>query len=513
MIVFYHSDNKVLQILLNGNQEIPFNSKRSISSCLHAIAFEFKEELILWCHVLHKENLNLDAIPTVFHHNKMMLSYATQSGSYFGRLIGFVEESIYINVNKSVSFATWQMSSEVGIIHASVLTSLKEGIPNDADFDFYLSSLAKLAMPLGLFCYSEPKLLKVPNKFSTRKASIYSLFRFVKQHYKTRWVFLLFLNLLIYEKRVAFLPMLFSFGFKRRSNFHLNLDTIAVQSSRKVIDNDTLDVIIPTIGRKEYLHDVLKDFAKQTKLPQKIIIVEQNPVAGSESELDYLTNEKWPFAIKPIFTHQAGACNARNLALVETESEWVFLADDDNRFKSNLIETIFESIKKYGTEVATTAYPQKNEIKKYKRVIQWPAFGAGNSFVKKSLVDQVSFSKALEFGYGEDSDFGMQLRNLGQDILYFSEAEILHLKAPIGGFRTKPVLKWQHEKIQPKPSPTVLYYILTHNTKEQLLGYKTNLFIKYYFRQAIKNPFKYYNQFQEQWKKSVFWANELKKEV
>jgi hypothetical protein len=37
---------------------------------------------------------------------------------------------------------------------------------------------------------------------------------------------------------------------------------------------------------------------------------------------------------------------------------------------------------KYGNEVVTTSYPQKNESKKYGKV-QWPTFGAGNSFVKE----------------------------------------------------------------------------------------------------------------------------------
>ena len=64
----------------------------------------------------------------------------------------------------------------------------------------------------------------------------------------------------------------------------------------------------------------------------------------------------------------------------------------------------------------------------------------------------------FEFGFGEDADFGMQLRNQGYDVLYLPEPEILHLKAPIGGFRTKPVLQWQNESIQPKPSPTVMLY-------------------------------------------------------
>jgi glycosyltransferase involved in cell wall biosynthesis len=280
-----------------------------------------------------------------------------------------------------------------------------------------------------------------------------------------------------------------------------------------VVHEATVDVIIPTIGRKNYLYDVLQDFSKQTLLPHKIIIVEQNPLAGSKSGLDYLTNEKWPFEIQHIFIHQAGACNARNLALNHTQSEWVFLADDDNRFDTTLLSDIFDMIRQYGNPVVTTSYLQKKEIKKYQNVIQWPTFGAGNSFVRRDLLDKVKFNPAFEFGYGEDGDFGMQLRNQGHDVLYLPEPEILHLKAPIGGFRTLPPLQWQKDSIQPKPSPTIMLYQILNCTKEQTNSYKTTLFFKYYRLQKIKNPIQYYKYFQKQWEKSVFWANELKKHL
>jgi GT2 family glycosyltransferase len=285
-----------------------------------------------------------------------------------------------------------------------------------------------------------------------------------------------------------------------------------VQSSKKVIDKTTVDVIIPTIGRKTYLYEVLKDFSKQILLPTKIIIVEQNPERGSISELDYLTNEKWPFEIQHIFIHQTGACNARNLALDQTQSEWVFLADDDNRFDATILSDIFEKIEQYGNLVVTTSYPQKNEIKKYQNVIQWPTFGAGNSFVRRDLLDKVRFNMAFEFGYGEDGDFGMQLRNQGEDTLYLPEPEILHLKAPVGGFRTKPVMQWHSDSLQPKPSPTIMLFQIVHTTREQTLGYKTILFFKYYRLQTIKDPVHYYRHFQKQWERSVFWANTLKRQ-
>ena len=512
MLIIYHNGDTVLALANAENVGLANFSSKSIASVLVDVAKKYPDEILVWCHQSYKEQLNTAAIEELVHHKKLLLSYNPSKDSYLDSAIGYVDTSLFVKINKAVAYPTWQMSSAVGCVHAEVLLALNDAIPLKGNFDYFLCSLGKVLMPKGLGCYSEPRLLKNTTPTISFKSSSYTLFRFVKQHYRTPWVFLLLMNLFLYERKFPFLPFLFSLFYKNRTKLPIDLEAIQVQSSKTVIDKGTVDVIIPTIGRKNYLYDVLKDFSKQTHLPNKIIIVEQNPVPGSTSELDYLTLEKWPFEILHLFTHQAGACNARNMALNETQSEWVFLADDDNRFEATLVSDIFDKIAQFGNKVVTTSYPQKKEIKKYQKVIQWPTFGAGNSFVRRDILANVRFNNAFEFGYGEDGDFGMQLRNLGQDVLYLPEPEILHLKAPVGGFRTKPQLQWHSDSIQPKPSPTVMLYQITHATKEQINSYKTTLFLKYYTHQKIKNPIRYYHYFQKQWERSVFWANELKQQ-
>jgi glycosyltransferase involved in cell wall biosynthesis len=510
MLVVFHNGDEVEEVFNTISTSTIIFKKDIIVTSIFDLAKDYPDTILVWCHIQLKEYLNIAEIEDLFHHKKLLYSYNPTEEHNFDQRIGYVDTSPFLKINKSVTFPTWQMSAWVGGIHSEVILALQNEMPIDKDFDYFLTSLAKLGMPQGLLCYSEPRLLKEKTVLFLSKNKSNRLFRFVKQHYKIQWLFLLFFNLLIYERKFPLAALLSSLFYNNRGKLNINLEAITVQSTKKVVRNKSIDVIIPTIGRKSYLYDVLKDFSKQTLLPIKIVIVEQNPLEGSQSELDYLQEEKWPFEILHFFIHQSGACNARNLALEMTSSEWVFLADDDNRFESSLLSDIFDAIEKYGSEVVTTAYPQEKEIKNYRKVIQWPTFGAGNSFVKRTVLDNVKFNRALEFGYGEDGDFGMQLRNKGQDVLFLPEPSILHLKAPIGGFRTKPVLGWQNEKIQPKPSPTVMLYQILHNTKEQRLGYKIILFFKYYRLQKIKNPLKYYFNFQKEWKSSIFWANQLK---
>ena len=509
--MIYHQNNRITKVISSTNESILVNVNESIAAGIMALAQQFPEAKIIWCHQLLEDSLNLDRIETLFHHDKMMLSYAAASIGFLGNRIGFIEESPFIKVNKKCTYPTWLMSSEVGVIHASVLNLIGSTIKPDSNFDYFLNSIAKVGMILGLLCYSEPQLLLHGSEDMLHKeANLFVLFRFVKQHYKKRWIVLLFLNLLIFEKRFPIFAFLYSLFFKNRKKTALNLDSIAVHSTLAIVDKKTIDVIIPTIGRKQYLYAVLQNLAQQTHLPVNVIIVEQNPVPDSVSDLDFLTNQTWPFNVKHTFTHQAGACNARNLALSQVESEWVFFADDDIRIDELFIQKTFEIINKFSTKAVSISCLQKGEEQIFKNVFQWGSFGSGCSFVASSALKGCSFTMGYEFGFGEDADFGKQLRNQGHDVLYLPQPKMLHLKVPIGGFRTKPKLLWQQESIQPKPSPTVMLYLILHNTKEQLLGYKTILFFKYYKCQKIKNPYVYFKTFQNQWDQSVYWANQLK---
>ncbi|PKP12274.1 MAG: glycosyltransferase family 2 protein [Bacteroidetes bacterium HGW-Bacteroidetes-3] len=512
MIVVYHHKNKVVDISNVDLDTINKANTLSIVEFLFALAKDHPEEILVWCHIRLKEQLNTSEIAELFHHKRLLFSYNPCVTHFIDKRIGYVEESPFIKVNKKGTYPTWQMSGMVGGIYGSTLLVLKNVVIHDKDFDYFLCSLAKLGMPKGLLCYSEPKLLKYSGKeFELPKSNRFTLFRFVKQHYKTRWVFLLGLNLMLYERKFSILPMLFSLFYRNRNNNNVNLDCIKIESLKKVVNKATIDVIVPTIGRKTYLYDFLCDLRNQVHLPATVIIVEQNPDDESESELDYLDNEVWPFVIKHTFTHQAGACNARNVALGQVSNEWVFLADDDIRIEVNFLKKALEGINKFGVKAVSLSCLQKGEKQVYSNVFQWGSFGSGCSMVFAESLKQCKFNMGYEFGFGEDGDFGRQLRNHGVDVLYFPEPEILHLKAPMGGFRTKPILAWHSDPVQPKPSPTVMLYQILHQTKEQISGYKTILFFKYYKHQKIKNPVKYYINFQKQWKRSVFWANELNK--
>ena len=162
-------------------------------------------------------------------------------------------------------------------------------------------------------------------------------------------------------------------------------------------------------------------------------------------------------------------------------------------------------------QVLTTSYLQKGENKVFTIPKQWSTFGSGNSFVKGTLSRKLKFNTAYEHGYGEDADYGMQLRNLGVDILYHPDVDLLHLKAPVGGFRQKISQPWESEEMIPKPSPTVMLYRLKHSTLTQLKGYKLRLFLRQLNQKKPLHLFRFVKHFKKRWNNAVKWAKVIDK--
>jgi len=510
MIIVIHQNNTLVKILNENREEINHATEKDLVSLLFSIAKSYPNEIILWCNRGYVDSLDFDNIGQIFHHPKMMVSYSVANKKYLTDHIGYVDDTPFINVKYNVSYPTWLMSSDVGGIHAVVLNSLN---PNDfleKKISLFLNSLANTAMSGGLLCYSNPSLLKgnPKPKIPLEQVSNFELFIFIRRHYKKGWVFFLFTSLLFFEKKLSFFPLIASVFYKKKNLDNSVISKIEAKSMIETSLVRTIDVIIPTIGRKKYLYDVLIDLTAQTVLPKRVIIVEQNPDLDTTSELDYVYALDWPYEIVHKFTHRTGACNARNLAIAETRSEWVFFADDDNRLRPDTLEQALRILSELGARAITSSYLQKNEKKTGFTIRQWPTFGAGNSFIKGDVARSIKFDLSYEHGYGEDKDYGMKLRNIGVDVIYHP-FDILHLKAPIGGFRNSIEKPWESESILPKPSPTIMLYRLKHTTKQQLRGYKILLFIKFYKKQAIKNPIAYIQKMNNAWNSSVNWAKTL----
>ena len=507
--IIVHRENKVLKILDESLNKIKFVPDKSIAGSLFSLAKKYPNEIIIWCHNDLIDFIAFDKIDDIFHHDYILASFEISKNLSHFKDIGFVDDSIFMNVKFDVPFPTWQMSTDIGGVSSNFLNSISK-FSSSKDFTFFLLSLAKLSISKGLLCYSEPRLVTNIDYVTKnqQKVSISFVYQFIRQHYKLRWIFFLLLFHLRQSKYKAVFASFKSMFYMPRNVEFPNLN---IETKTKIQTDNTIDVIIPTIGRRKYLYNVLIDLSNQSLLPKKVIIIEQNPILGSKSELDYIHERHWPFEIAHVFTHRTGACNARNIGISHVTSEWVFLNDDDNRFKSELLESALKKIKSLSVKALLTKYLQKNENlgSKYNYTHQTGIFGAGNAILHSDCLKKTSFDISLEHGYGEDYDFGVQLRNKGFDVIFSPQLEISHLKAELGGFRSFVQKPWDSLDLKPQPSPTIMLVNMRHKTKEQFDSYKLRFFISNWLRDRNFNFIQYLKRFRKSWNLSVYWADKI----
>ncbi|WP_428225720.1 glycosyltransferase family 2 protein [Flavobacterium sp.] len=514
MIILFHNNFKITRIQSENLDVVHLVGSKVVKGLIQLVEMVPGSHSIVWCHERYSGKLNLDGIKKIAISSNSLYSFNPNKKDFFDRVIGYVDLSISIAKKDKNKYPTWLVSSAVGVAKIKLIKLALESIPDNSHFDYFLKSFVKLIQNRGLFSYSEPSLLTgytyENDTFSVKE--LCNVVRFTKQHFKFVWIFFLFYTFLIYEKKYIVFLSFFSLFYKRRYlNTVISIEGLNSSSSIDV-SKERIDVLIPTIGRETYLLDVLCDLKGQTLLPKNVIIIEQNPDNDSVSNLNYLNDQEWPFEIVHVFTHQTGACNARNMGLNHFSSDWLFLADDDIRISEKFIESALQKMLAISCEAASFKCTNVSSVLISEfNPFQWGGFGAGSSIVKKSAIKGCRFGMGYEFGFGEDGDFGMQIRNHGIDVLFFEAPSLIHLKAPMGGFRNKPVLDWANEIFSPKPSPTVMLYRIKHCTKEQNITYKLKLFLSFYREQSIKNPIRYYTTFKKQWGTSQKWATILLK--
>lgn len=512
MILLIHRSASELVKVKRGDKIIETSS--NINMAFWELAQKYPEEIIGWCEESLVDKLNIEAWPSIFHHDLIMASYAFKT-IFLPRAIGYVDQLPFINVPRDVKYPSWLMSSDVGGIKGKTLLQFKSLFSKIKDFGYLLNAIAKIGQQNSLFCYSDPALIKLDEKIEELKcnASTTQLFSFVYQHYNSFWTSILFWCLIYYEKKTPIFSYLLAFFNKKRFKSEIDLSEVHSSSVLNLEEGVNLDIIIPTIGRSQYLLKVLEDLSIQTFLPERVIIIEQNPEKDSISELSFLYDKNWPFEIVHHFIHHTGACNARNIALNEVKAKWIFFADDDIRLNKDLLETAFIEINKYNISALNMNCKQEEQKTVFHKIKQWGAFGSGTAIVSSEFALQCRFSEIYEYGFGEDTDFGLQLRAKGADVIYHPDVQITHLKAERGGFRGISIMPWDESGLTPKPSPTMMVLVKSHFNLWMQRGYKVTLFLKFYNKQPIKNPVVYLKSMKKRWKLSEYWASEKLKQI
>lgn len=507
MIYLKHKKGKILKSVYKDGEEISVSGKDLIKS-FWELTERYPDELILW--IDDEVNISIsDKLEGVFHHDLIMASYSVSS-QYIPDEIGYIDQLPFINPKNGVLYPTWRMSTDVGGIKGRVANRFKYLLGGILDFGYLINSISKLGQQNSLFCYSAPELVIEPNSETLKKVNgKKELFRFVGQHYNRIRLLILFFCFIKYEHKFLFWSLVAGLIQKSWFKEDIRLENIEVKSHISQLRENSVDVIIPTMGRPKHLENILNDLKNQRFLPSKVIIVEQDPEENSNTQLGFINETDWPFQIVHHFIHRTGACYARNLAMRNIEANHIFFADDDIRFSEDLLIKAVTELNRLGIGALNLNCILPGDKTVFSKIKQWGAFGSGTSVVRSEYALKCKFSELFEHGFGEDLDFGLQLRSKGCDVIYHPEITTIHLKAKEGGFRSVPKNQWIKEDLEPKPSPTMMILVRKYYSKQMKLGYKIELFLRFYRRQSIKKPLTYISSMKKRWQLSEKISGEL----
>ena len=184
-------------------------------------------------------------------------------------------------------------------------------------------------------------------------------------------------------------------------------------------------VIIPSLGRINYLNELLQSIYKQTLLPEEIIILlDQNKIC---KDIDKLINKK--NICKVIFCKFLTTPQKRNYGVQISKTSYIIFSDDDDIWEINKASLTLDSLENYQV-VAHSFSKFGNKFKEFNSLLGHKKklidikyllyadniFGGGSGIAaRKEILQAIPFNDDL---YSEDYDWWIKIILSGIKIEY-----------------------------------------------------------------------------------------------
>jgi len=218
-------------------------------------------------------------------------------------------------------------------------------------------------------------------------------------------------------------------------------------------------VVIPNYNGKKYLEDCLKSLNEQD-MTLKVIIVDN---ASSDSSIEYIKNVAKTFQnleIKLIeLKSNTGFSNAVNVGIKESDTEYVFLLNNDTICEKNVVKELEYLMDKrkdaFSVQALMTSIEDESivddsgdfynalgyafTLNKGKRLKTNAHFAkimtacAGAAIYKRNLFDEVGYFDVAHFCYLEDVDIGYRARICGYNNYVNFKAKVRHKGSATSG--------------------------------------------------------------------------------
>ena len=296
---------------------------------------------------------------------------------------------------------------------------------------------------------------------SLGKPSLKDEYIFIKKYWGLPWVlFALLLRIFTFKNIFKELTAFFSSAGIKRINPYSH--PVAVNgykefSSKLILSNPLVAVIIPTLNRYEYLQDVLDDLQKQTYKNFEVLVYDQS------DDFDKLFYEQFSLNLKVHIQKEKLLWTARNNAVKATDAEHLLFFDDDSRVQPNWIAEHLKCLDFFKADISAgvSLAAIGGKVPESYNYFRWAdQFDSGNALVKRSVFESIGlFDEQFNGMRMGDGEFGLRAYMHGFKSISNYKATRVHLKVSTGGLRElgswdgfRPI-KW----VAPKPIPSVVY--------------------------------------------------------
>jgi len=401
-------------------------------------------------------------------------------GEIFKELNLVIHDWSMINGQENSKTYNWRTSLQACLINREIFNGLG-GIDNSfADFTTAGLDLGYRGFLQGAIVEYQPNLMPVKKQIELQ-VCLKDKYYFIAKHWGIRWAKYMYYRRILKDLRcwrekkyISLTKELINSVTDKKATFdNLKNSFTANRKLENTKKNPTVSVIIPTLGRYDYLPQAIESLEKQTIKPVEIIVVDQNHPKERQPQLYKKYNS---INLQIIWQDQRGQSLARNTGLKHVNSEYVLLFDDDSIADENMIKNHLIPVLDGNYQISTgiSFPPPPNDYKlpdhfKYPRLST--TFDTGNSLIPIDILKKVSgFDGNYNYGPGTDLDLGTRLYLNGYRILHNPSAIRIHYKAPSGGLRVYGAHKYNTDLklLHPFPPVTQYYYGLRYLNRNQL---------------------------------------------
>ncbi len=480
-------DNQLIERLIGGNEAATTTfihfSELYPDACICWFDSEIKE---------HTSNRNL--WPGLLNHC-LEVRYFPGLQSEMKRLssLGIVDRTspFLIPTDECETYPSWLVSAIAGVCHASIIRASR-GLVESKSIVKTLLLIGRAGTSSGLCCYSDARLFSqksAPCDLAVRdQMSTGELAGLVKQLYGTRSLLFWLVGIIIKLHRLPVVGLVKAVS-KRSPQMYVDLSRQHQNLNHSISSTaDSVEVIIPTLGRPDYLLGAIQCMANQDHPPVRISVVIQDSENEGLHYPDLSDQQCWPFELSIHMVPWIGVCRARNLVIDQLTADWVVFLDDDIRAPRDYLSYLIGVGRSYGVE-AVNAFPvEKNLIHKQldsKPPYPWISFASGVALCSRSLVESTTgFDENMEGIPVEDYEYGVRIRRHGSHVLLTSESKVIHLAARSGGFRSESFPYYSTPKNVPRSLLPLIYSLSKYQSDMIIFGLK----LKYSVGELLRQP-------------------------